>query len=207
MVIVNPRGAGGAGKTELVRRIMADYGRGRDGRAEPIRHARPERPVGYRFTHPHGGPPVVVLGHYESTSGGCDTIRLTDGGMDEVFRLADAWATAGYDVVLEGLLLSTEHTRSAALAELHELHVLRLTTPIERCVGNLITRRRARRDTWPLIARTAAVLDDEVNEACLRLRRSAASVEVCGFEQALRRARELLSFGIAAAARNGVRGC
>src|SRR5947209_20600860 len=63
-------------------------------------------------------------------------------------------AGSGHAVLMEGLLLSGEYDRSAALAEAHQLHVLRLDTSLERCVRNLIARRHARRDTWPLIART-----------------------------------------------------
>jgi len=44
----------------------------------------------------------VVLGHYEGTSGGCDTIPLKEGGLDEVFRLARFWASEAHDVFLEG---------------------------------------------------------------------------------------------------------
>jgi hypothetical protein len=178
-VIVNPRGTSGAGKTEFARRIMAAYGWPGEGRAEPIRRDGRERPIGYRLLHPGTGRPLAVLGHYEATSGGCDTIRALDGGPGEAFRLADAWASAGHDVLLEGLALSREHLRSAALAEAHPLHVLRLATPLDRCARNLI-------------ARTAALLDAEIEEACGWLRRSRASMEVLDFDDALRRARYLL---------------
>jgi hypothetical protein len=191
-VIINPRGAGGAGKTRLARRVMAEYGWGWGGQVEPIRHGRRERPIGYRIAHPHGGRTLAVIGHYEMVCGGCDTIRATDGGMDTVFRLAGTWASAGHDVLLEGLLLSGESLRSAALAEAHDLHVLRLGTPLDRCVRNLVARRHARRDTWPHIVRSVAALDAAVEEACRTLQRGAARVEVLGFDDALRRARELL---------------
>jgi len=191
-LVVNPRGAGGAGKTALARQVMAEYGWPQDGRVTPIRHGRHERPIGYRLVHPHGGRPLAVLGHYEATCGGCDTIRLSDGGLDGVFRLADAFASAGHDVLLEGLRLSGEHRRSAALAEAHAVHVLRLDTPLERCVRNLVARRRARRSTWPRIAGAVAAMDREVEEACRRLQESGAGIEVLGFDAALRRARNLL---------------
>ncbi len=73
-MIINPRGSGGSGKTELVRRTLADYGW--DGSVEvvPLRREGRERPIGYRLRHPQGGRPLVVLGHYARTSGGCDTL-------------------------------------------------------------------------------------------------------------------------------------
>lgn len=190
-VIINPRGTSGSGKTELVRRLLVAYGWGRELRAEPVRREGRVRPMAYRLPHPHGGRPLAVLGHYEATSGGCDTIRATDGGMGEAFRLASAYAGDGHDVVLEGLLLSSEYPRSRALASAHRLHVLRLSTPVERCIGNVIARRRAGRQAWASIARTAWAHEAEIDEACRRLQPHAA-VMVLGFDAALGQARQLL---------------
>jgi hypothetical protein len=91
---------------------MTSYGWPGEGRAEPIRRAGRERHIGYRLPHPVNGRPLAVLGHYEATSGGCDTIRALDGGLGEAFRLADAWASAGHDVLLEGSALSRASTRA-----------------------------------------------------------------------------------------------
>jgi hypothetical protein len=176
-VIVNPRGTSGSGKTELVRRIAADYGWGESGRVELVHREGRVRPIAYRLRHPLGGRPLAVLGHYEATSGGCDTIRAADGGMDEAFRLAGGYAADGHDVLLEGLLLSGEHVRSAALAREHGLHVLRLSTPLDRCIRNVIARQRAGRRGRASAARTATTQQADVEEACRRLRRH-ASVEV-----------------------------
>jgi hypothetical protein len=152
-VIVNPRGASGSGKTELVCRILAGYGWGRGGRAELVHRRGQDRPIAYRPPHPWDGRPLLVLGHYEVSSGGCDTIRRVDGGLGEIFRLADAYACAGHDVLLEGLTLSAEERGSAALAMRHALHVLCLDTPLDRRVRNLIARRRAGRQHSAAIAR------------------------------------------------------
>ena len=200
-VIVNPRGTGGSGKSALIRRILADYGWGRGGRVEPIRRAGRARPIAYRLPHPLGGRPLAVLGHYGTAAcGGCDTIPLRDGGLDGAFRLADGLAAAGHDVLLEGRFLSGEHRRTAERARGPALQVLRRDTPIERCVRNLAARRRAGRDVRPVIARAVAAHRDAVEDACARLRWCAASVEALDFDDALRRARELLGFRAAAAA-------
>jgi hypothetical protein len=197
-VIVNPRGTSGAGKTEFARRIMADYAAAADGQVEPIHRAGRRWPIGYRLGHPRGRRPLVVLGHYERTSGGCDTFSASDGGLDEAFRLADAWAAAGHDVLFEGAALSAEHERSALLARRHALHVLRLTTPPEQAARNLVARRRGRKDSWPVVARAVEAQHAAVEEACRRLRH-VATVEDLDFEGALRRARELLGLGSTAA--------
>ena len=122
--IINPRGPGGSGKTELARRILADCGWGQAGSVEPIYRYGRECPIAYRLLHPCGGRPLVVLGHHERTSGGCDTIRAANGGLDEIFRLADAAASAGSDVLLEGAAWRAEHSHSAVLAQRYGLHVL-----------------------------------------------------------------------------------
>jgi hypothetical protein len=203
-LIVNPRGTAGSGKTELVRRILVeDYGWDRGAPAEPIHCDRrgSGRPIGYILRHPlGGGRPLAVLGHYGGASrGGCDTVRAMDGGLEAVFRLADDLA-AGHDALLEGLLLSAEHQGSAALARRHALHILRLGTPPERCVRNLMARWHARRDLRPLIAGVVAAQREAIEEACARLRWCAAGVEVLDSGQALRRARELLGLGRTVAA-------
>lgn len=189
-VIINPRGTSGAGKTELTRRIMAIYGWGRDGHVEPVYRDGRRRPICYRLRHPLGGRPLAVLGHYEATSGGCDTI----GGTDEVFRLAGDYASTGHDVLFEGLLVSREYRRSAALAASHGLRVLHLSTPLDRCVRNVIARRRARRDIRPLISKNTATEHMRVGDACGRLRWY-ADVQVLSFDEALLRAQELLGLG------------
>jgi AAA domain len=196
-IIINPRGTSGSGKTELVRRILAHYGWQRTagpeaegGLAAIYREGR-TRPLGYRLEHPSGGPPLAVMGDYEVTSGGCDTIRAVDGGLEEIMRRAAEHAAAGHDVLIEGQLLSSEHERSAELARSHDLHVLRLTTPPEQCARNLVSRRRVRRDTWRSVAGAVAIEHEMVAAACERLAQY-ATVEALGFDGALARAQDLL---------------
>ena len=196
-MIINPRGTSGSGKTELVRRVLAQYGWRRSARfedaggPEPFYREGRSRPLGYRLRHPLGGRPLAVIGHYEVTSGGCDTIRATDGGLEEIMRRASDYAALGHDVLIEGLRLSSEYERSAELARAHRLHILRLTTPLDQCARNLVWRRRARRDTWPGVAQTVADEHKKVAEACERLGQD-ATVETLGFEDALARAQDLL---------------
>ena len=197
-VIINPRGAGGSGKTELVRRIMGAFGWSmnsclRAAGVLPLYREKRTRPIGYALKHPDTGAPLMVLGHYEATSGGCDTFRKQDGGIDEVFRLAGAYASSGYKVLLEGLCLSTDCTRSLTLAQEHRLHVLRLSTPPAQCATNLVRRRRTGARARAAFASQALTLGGEIDRACERLR-SCAEVEFVGFDEAIGRTKTLLGF-------------
>jgi len=196
VAVINLRGTGGSGKTELVRRILARYGwqQGachRAGRIEQFYRSGRSRPFGYRLQHPLGGRPLAVVGHYEVTSGGCDTIRVQDGGIAEIMRLAGELAADGHDVIIEGLRLSSEVERTTELARSHDLHILRLSTPLDQCVRNLVRRRRASRDALLTIKQNTAREHRSIEEACARLRH-AANVEVLAFDDALARAEDLL---------------
>ena len=192
--IVNPRGAGGSGKSELVRRIMVDLG----WREQPVtegveiirREGRPQ-PLGYRFHSSPGRRAIAVLGHYERRSGGCDTISLAHGGLDEVFARAEAHADAGDDVLLEGLRLSSEVERTRAVAGRHEVHIVALATPPEVCVRHLMARRRTGERSRARMEQVAAAEHGEI-AAALDALRPCAAVEVLAFEGALAHVRRLL---------------
>ena len=195
-VVINPRGTSGAGKTWLVREVMAAYRRG-GAETVALRREGRSRPMGSRTTHPRGGRPLAVVGHYEATRGGTDTIPETDGGLDEAFRLADALAADGHDVLLEGYRLSGDVGRTAVLARAQRargggLHVLYLDAPIERCVHNVVARRRAGAAAIPAIEHTARAGQAAVAAACATLPREGVSVEWLDAAAALHRTLSLL---------------
>jgi len=179
---------------------MAQYGWQRGvtldarGPIMPLFQEGREKPLGYRLRHPLGGRPLAILGHYEATSGGGDTIRAVDGGIPMIMRFAREHAERDYHVLIEGLRLSSDYEHSAELAQSFEVHVLCLSTPLDECVRNLISRRRLRRSAWPSIARQVEVEHRRVQEACLRLK-GCAHVEALGFDAALTRARDTLGLG------------
>jgi hypothetical protein len=197
-LVVNLRGTSGAGKTELVRRLIGLYSGAQVGAAGTAltRHGR-TRPIVWVLPHPAGGRPLAVLGDYDggAARGGCDTIPLRDGGMAEAFRLADDLARDGHDVLLEGLALSADVRDTAALAAAgRRVHVLCLATPLEECVRNVVRRRRAGAAALPAIRRTAEAgqLGLEAAVAALRTAPAIAEVGVLAFDDLLARARALL---------------
>jgi hypothetical protein len=101
---------------------------------------------------------------------------------------------------MEGLRLSSDVDLSANLAAANGLHILLLSTPLNCCVQNLVSRRRAGRHSFPAIERNTAEEHSRVEDACERLRQH-TTVEHLDFDRALARARELLGLnGLLAAA-------
>ena len=198
-LVINLRGTSGAGKTWLVREVMAAYRRGgsephaitRDGRS---------RPIGWRLEHPSGGRALCVVGDYQGARGGTDTIPLKDGGLDEAFRLANSETSAGRDVLLEGYQLSWERDRTVELAA-HQrsrgqaVHVLCLDVPLSRCVQNVVRRRRAGRGARPAIERTARVGQEALVRAAALLSLAGLCCEWLEPAAALDRSLALLGVG------------
>jgi hypothetical protein len=195
-LVINPRGTSGAGKTWLVREVMAAY-RQTGLEPTPIMRQGRSRAIGWRLRHPLGGRTLCVVGDYRGVKGGTDTIPLTDGGLDEAFRLAHSEAAAGWDVLLEGYQLSFEHDQTVALAEAQRsrgsaLHVLCLEVPLSRCVQNVVRRRRAGRAARPAIERTAKAGQTALEQAWVALVQSEVSCEWLDPAAALRRVSTLL---------------
>lgn len=194
--IINPRGTSGAGKTWLVREAMKAYCR-TGAVAAPLRREGRSRPIGWRLTRSGTHRPLAVIGHYEATRGGTDTIPDADGGLDEAIRLAGSLACEGHDVLLEGLQLSGDVERTAALARAQQMrggtfHVLHLDAPLDACVRNVVFRRRAGRTARPAIEATAQAGQAAVRAACEALRRQGVDVEALDAATTLRRTLALL---------------
>lgn len=199
-IVINPRGTAGSGKTELARRILAQYGWPSARQVETIFRVGRTRPLAYRLAHPSGGRSLAVLGEYRGCRGGCDTIGLADGGLAGALQLAGDFLADGNDVLIEGLTLSAEHRLSGRFAQTRPLHVLRLDTRIEQSVRNLMARRHASRRARPEFMDRLAAEQAAVTEACAQLE-PVATVEVLSFDAALRRARILLGLDGAGAGR------
>lgn len=92
-IILNVRGTSGSGKTEFARRILVSHSQ-LGYEPEPVVRIGRTKPIAYvlRAKGAAALPPLLVIGHYERGSGGCDTILKADGGMDRVFTLASYYA-------------------------------------------------------------------------------------------------------------------
>lgn len=150
-MIINIRGTSGSGKSTLVRKVMSWYALKEhvyvQGRKQPLYYKlwlqAPEDP------QQNPGPPdLVVLGHYEASCGGCDTISSTDTMFDLVYE-ASSYAA---NVIFEGLLISADVNRCV---DLHGtfgasgFEVLAIDLPLEDCLASVNARRRAKDPTKP----------------------------------------------------------
>lgn len=138
-MIVNIRGTSGSGKSTVVRDIMAMY---KGNRLKFYQTGR-KQPIGYVHHRPYGEPgrSLAVVGHYETPCGGCDTIN----SMDEIFALVRESHDLGHDVIFEGLLISAEVNRMAALhADGYPCHVIALDVPLDLCLERVNGRRQAK---------------------------------------------------------------
>lgn len=141
MAIINIRGTSGSGKSTIVRKLMECYGsKGKvmeDGRKQPI---------GYICYREGGKRPLAVIGHYETACGGCDTIPK----MERIYELVRKAHDNGMDVVFEGLLISADVNRTAALhTDGLPLLVIALTTPLAECIDSINKRRWTRNPDLP----------------------------------------------------------
>lgn len=134
-MIINVRGTSGTGKSTLIRRVMDCY----PTKTRVMAEAR-KQPIGYICSGP-GLKSLGVIGHYETPCGGCDTIAE----MDRIFDLVRKTDDAGMNVLFEGLLISADVNRTAALHEEgRHMLVVALSTPIDVCIESVNARRRAR---------------------------------------------------------------
>jgi hypothetical protein len=184
-VIINIRGTSGSGKSTLVRRVLANY----KGRVS-FREEGRKQPIGYLYQHPTGGRSLAVVGHYETPCGGCDTISK----MERIFELVRQSHAAGHDVLYEGLLISADVVRTAALH--HEglpLHVVALDVPIEVCLDSVNGRRREKNpDKPPVNPKNTESKHRGVQQSVVRLREHGVDVSVLDRDGAYARLQELL---------------
>lgn len=134
----NVRGTSGSGKSTVMMDVM--HGLGPWG----------TQMVGYRKQplYYYNKQDVVVLGHYNSPCGGCDTI----GSAGEVYKLLKELENGtNYGrrrrFLMEGLLLS-EDTKWCS--QLEDVTYLYLTTSLEQCLAQIKERRAKAGNEKPL---------------------------------------------------------
>lgn len=193
-MIINVRGTSGSGKSTLMRSVMDQY-----AVREPVHVAGRKRPLYYKLwsheTHHvrRLGPDLVVLGHYDTACGGCDTIPTTDMTYDLVL---EAHYMLGAHVLFEGLLISSDAQRTISLGQqvgTENLLVVELATTLEECLASVNQRRAARDpDLPPVDPKNTTAKWKGVQSSGAKLREAGVPYEVLGRDAALARVLEVL---------------
>lgn len=129
-LIIQVRGTSGSGKSTVMKRVMDSLD------LVPEYEEKRKRPLFYSQ-----GLRLAVLGHYESPCGGCDTIGSARAVYDLIQRLTHRI------IICEGLLLSEDVKWSS---QLKNLRIIYLTTPVERCLAQIRSRREEAGNDKPL---------------------------------------------------------
>lgn len=135
-MIIQIRGTSGSGKTTVMRAVMKNYV------WTPIYEDGAKKPTYYLSSDRS----LVITGHYETVSGGCDRV----GGASAVYALTQKLRTELGDspiILQEGLLLS-EDTKWSML--LPDLRIVYLTTTPNDCLERVKGRRVSLGITKPL---------------------------------------------------------
>jgi energy-coupling factor transporter ATP-binding protein EcfA2 len=140
-MIISIRGTSGSGKTTLVRSVLEKY-----PNKEPEYIQGRKQPIGYVMSGSSELRDCYVVGHYEAACGGCDTIT----SYEQVFEIVREKVQQYPAVLFEGLLLTAENKRSAALAgDYPDTHFVFLDVPLEQCIAQVNQRRWAKDASKP----------------------------------------------------------
>lgn len=180
-MIVQIRGTSGAGKSYIVRDIMARF----SDKEEVFREGR-KQPIKYILYN--GIRSLVVPGHYNRPCGGCDTIKTNE----ETFGIVMDAARDDQNVLFEGIM-----AQDAALKWMEPIKefphlIVGLTTPIEECLAGIQQRRDGRGDTRPLNPNNTVNRARSQERALDKLLGMGFKVERLGREEALARIRMVL---------------
>jgi hypothetical protein len=145
-MLIQIRGTSGSGKTHVAKSLITWLMNNsfkerlvyREGRNKPIVQQ-------YQYKNVM----VTFIGHYCTPCGGVDTVS----SRDEQFSLAKQYLTLpGLNcfVLMEGVLLSDEITRTVETAKLLSARIFMLNTPIDVCIQQINARRLAKGNTKPV---------------------------------------------------------
>lgn len=190
-MIIQVAGTSGSGKSHLMRSVIAHF-EGKTLGMLPTKHQVPGRssPLSYLYpTKEQLGRDTLIMGAYETPTGGCDTIN----DVSQIFARVKAYHDKRCHVLFEGLFCMNQ-TRGPQLAEEvgKDYHILQLTTPLAQCMAS-INERRAERGAGELANKKNT--EDNYRRAtnfCLRMRDAGARVHRVSRDEALDKIWELL---------------
>lgn len=135
-MVLNLRGCMGAGKSYIVHQLLKKYSHTIEQTGKDIR--------GYILRDDRLHNTIAVIGRYDRTCGGCDSIKEQDDICD---RIRQAHAD-GYSVLFEGMMIGHIFKRYSELADelghRNDFIFAYLDTPKDLCVQRVFDRRAAR---------------------------------------------------------------
>jgi len=129
--IICVRGTSGAGKSWTMRQVLARFP------GEPTLWKDGKKIEGYSLSSLR---PTFLLGKYDAANtGGADTFKDLD-DVEEIIRRHHDHAET---VLFEGIRVNGGHSQWIALANIYpaDYRIIFLTTPLEVCIDNIMSRR------------------------------------------------------------------
>ena len=148
-MIIQVRGTSGSGKTWAMKQLMAiahwHYGSHLPCLWVPNHVEKRKKPLFYVSNPETSCPQTIIMGHYASPCGGCDTI----GSAREIYELTKKLHQdyPNHHIIQEGLLLSEDVKWTSQMGDVRSLF---LTTPLEKCLEQIGSRRAAVGNEKPL---------------------------------------------------------
>lgn len=140
MTVLDIRGTHGSGKSHIVHSLM------KMSKVTPITgevYGKRDQHMGYCLKKWD----AAIIGKYENVCGGCDGV----GKADEICRRVRMLSKPYSFVILEGILVAHTFKRYHELAnEIGDYRFLFLNTPLSKCIGRVLARRRASGNSKPL---------------------------------------------------------
>jgi hypothetical protein len=176
-MIINITGTSGSGKSTIVRDVMKRY-----SIVQPEHTEGRRQPISYYCEKDEFNKGLVVIGHYETPCGGCDTIKTPD----EVQRQIIGAHEMGCHVLYEGIIIQDDTKRRIALHKAgYPFAVILLTTTLDVCLAGIQARRDARGDARPLDpSNTQERMERQITRA-RKLRAAGVTVHEFSRQQAL----------------------
>lgn len=178
-MIIQIRGTSGSGKTHCIRQVIGDLqnwkGHYENGRRQPLYYT-------------HKTKSLALLGHYESTCGGCDNVGSA-ARVFEVIRLVQK-KHPGLIILCEGLLLSEDVKWSQHLTD---LHVIYLNTPLNTCLKQIRARREAAGNDKPLNVANTANRVNVISKSRVKLTGLGVKCYYLAFQSAVEKILELIN--------------
>lgn len=145
-----------------------------DGRKQPLYY----RSVG-------DWPNTIVLGHYNSPCGGCDTIGSARAVYDLILKIM-LEEPKPVNIICEGLLLSEDVKWTSKLNESfnNSVTVYFLTTPVEKCLEQIKGRREKAGNDKPLDPKNTVNRTTTIERARMKLGEAGVYTRRCSANQA-----------------------